>query len=305
MPAEELQLATYLRREHVLCGMDAATRDEALRRLVTLVHEQEDGFDLEGAVAAAIDREKVAPTVIAPGLALPHARLADIDRLCVAVGTSPGGIVFDRAEPPVHLVILVLTPRSEPSAYLRVVAAVSKTLGDAEVRGRLLACRHGDQLFEMLSGRETVLPGYLRARNVMNPAPVALKEGDTLAAAIDAFCRNRVADLPVVDEEGDLRGVVSVEDLLRLSLPEHLLWMEDLSPILDFQPFAELLRRDQETRVADFMREEYRSIAPETPAIQLARMFAVHGVRQIYVLDGRRLLGAVNLQSFIAQIFWG
>ena len=121
-------------------------------------------------------------------------------------------------------------------------------------------------------------------------------------AAKDAWPLDKVEDKSGVLEE--LRGVIGPEDLLRFSLPEHLLWMNDLSPILNFQPFAELLRKDQETRVADFMREEPLVVSPETPAMELARLFITRGVPQILVAEGRKLLGIVNLKEFTSQIFW-
>ena len=100
------------------------------------------------------------------------------------------------------------------------------------------------------------------------------------------------------------RGVIAIEDLLGLSLPQHLLWMEDLTPIENFEPFSELLRKDSETKVADFMRDKFVAILPETPAIQLAKIFLMQGIRQIQVVEGSRFLGSVNLDSFISQIFW-
>ena len=83
-----------------------------------------------------------------------------------------------------------------------------------------------------------------------------------------------------------------------------LLWMEDLSPIENFEPFAELLRKDSETKVADFMHDKYVSVPPDMPAIQLAKIFLMKQVRQIQVVEGRRFLGSVNLDSFNSQIFW-
>jgi CBS domain-containing protein len=138
----------------------------------------------------------------------------------------------------------------------------------------------------------------------MNRNPVTLDEGDTLAHAIQAFCSNRVMDIPIVDEDGDLRGVIAIEDLLGQSLPQHLLWMEDLSPIENFEPFAELLRKDSETKVADFMHDTFVAIPPEMPAIQLAKIFLMQKVRQVQVIDGQKFLGVVNLDSFSSQIFW-
>jgi len=81
--------------------------------------------------------------------------------------------------------------------------------------------------------------------------------------AITALCSRRMLDIPVVDEEGDLRGVIGMEDLLRQSLPQHLLWMEDLTPILRFEPFADMMKKDHETKLADFMSEEFISVSPE------------------------------------------
>ena len=80
--------------------------------------------------------------------------------------------------------------------------------------------------------------------------------------------------------------------------------MQDLSPILHFQPFADVLRRDRETRVADFLREEYVAVAPNLPAIQVARLFLMHKVRQIVVADGRRFVGVIDVEDFVTQLFW-
>ena len=139
---------------------------------------------------------------------------------------------------------------------------------------------------------------------MMDPTPATLLESDHLGTAINIFCERRVYDIPVVDEQGDVRGVVSLEDLLRLSLPEHLLWMNDLTPIIQFEPFADLLRKEREMHLADFMREEYVKVSPDVPAIQLAKMFIMEKTRQILVMEGRRLAGVVNLHGFISKLFW-
>jgi CBS-domain-containing membrane protein len=145
---------------------------------------------------------------------------------------------------------------------------------------------------------------YLTAADVMNADPVTLLESDTLSRAITVLCSQQMLDVPVIDEDGDLRGIIGMEDLLRQSLPQHLLWMEDLSPILRFEPFAEMIKKDNETKLADFMREDFVSVPPETPAVQLAKIFLMRPVRQIQVLNGHRLLGVVNLDGFSTKLFW-
>lgn len=298
----DIQLSDCLSRDSILFEVDSTMRDDVLSLLVEQLCKTRHGFDRDAAVQALKERESVLPTVIAPGVALPHARLENMDHPLVAIATTRHGIVFDDDKDPVNLILLVLTPKNAPSAYLQILSMLSSILRDVDVptfvRGAGI-----DDLYELFNAKEKTVD-YLTAADVMNADPVTLLECDTLNTAISTLCSRRMLDVSVVDEEGDLRGVISMEDLLRQSLPQHLLWMEDLTPILRFEPFTEMMKKDQETKLADFMSEEFVSVTPDTPAVQLAKIFLMSQTRQIQVLSGRRLMGVVNLSSFSIKLFW-
>jgi len=305
MTSREVRIADYLQEDCILCGMKADSRDEAIGQLVELLHQKAGGFDATVASRSVIARERLSPTVLAAGLALPHARLADLDHPLLAMATSHSGIDFEAVgEDPVHVIVLILTPKNDPGAYLRLMASLSRTLNEERTVKRLSVAAHPREVCGILTEGPERLEIRLNAASVMNSNPVTLDEGDTLAHAIEAFCSNRIMDIPIVDAEGDLRGIIAIEDLLGQSLPQHLLWMEDLSPIENFEPFAELLRKDSETKIADFMHDKYVAIPPEMPAIQLAKIFLIQQIRQIQVVENQRFLGVVNLDSFTSQIFW-
>ncbi len=292
--------------KNILCGLKATTRDAAIRELTTHLHGSEGGFALETAIAHVLARERGEPTVLAQGLALPHARLDHLTRMLAAVGLSRDGVDFGLpGGTPVRAILLILTPKSDPGAYLKMLVGLSRLMSQTGMPERLALCATPREACGVLQKLPEHLPPYLSAAHIMDPDPPTVRESDTLGTAIEALCRTTVTDLPVVDEEGDLRGILASEDLLRLSLPEHLLWMEDLSSIRDFQPFADLLRREGETRVADVMRESPIKVAPDTPAIEVARIFLRHpGLRMILVLQGRRFLGTINVHTFVAELFW-
>jgi mannitol/fructose-specific phosphotransferase system IIA component (Ntr-type)/CBS domain-containing protein len=298
----DIQLSDCLSRDHILFEVETTSRDEVLAQLVTQLDKTKDGFDRAAAVQALKEREEVLPTVIAPGVALPHARLEGMERPLVAIATTRVGIQFDKDKGPVNLVLLVLTPKEDPSAYLRVLSMLSGILKDIDVPA-FIDGASVDDVVDLFEAEESVVD-YLTAANVMDAEPVTLLESDTLNVAISTLCSRRVLDISVIDEEGDLRGIIGMEDLLRQSLPQHLLWMEDLTPILNFEPFAEMMKKDKETKLADFMREDFISVPPGTPAVQLAKIFLMNQTRQIQVLDGRRLVGVVSLGGFSTKLFW-
>ena len=293
------------RPETIACNLPARTRDEALAALLRLLKDDAPDLNPQSMLNDLIAREALAPTVVYPGIAVPHLRLKGLPRLLLAVGTSVPGIVFNGdAQHPVHAIFLVLTPKSAPDAYLQFLAGLSKKLLALKDVRLIAGCTSPDELCAMLTSGKDDFPPFVSAMHMMDPNPATLLESDHLGTAIDTFCTRRLYDIPVVDEQGDVRGVVALEDLLRLSLPEHLLWMNDLTPIIQFEPFADLLRKDREMKLADFMREEYVKVSPDVPAIQLAKMFLMEKTRQILVMEGRHLAGVVNLHSFISKLFW-
>ena len=298
----DIQLSDCLSRENILFEIGTESRDDALALLVGQLAETENGFDETAAVQALKEREAVLPTVIAPGVALPHARLDEMEKPLVAIATTRKGIVFDEDKDPVNLILLVLTPKTDPSAYLRILSMLSSILKDVDVP-LFVQGASADDLYELFKAEEKTVE-YLTAADVMDADPVTLLESDSLNTAISTLCSRRLLDIPVIDEEGDLRGVIGMEDLLRQSLPQHLLWMEDLTPILRFEPFADMIKKDNETKLADFMSEEFISVTPETPAVQLAKVFLMSQARQIQVLDGRHLVGVVSLGGFSTKLFW-
>lgn len=60
----------------------------------------------------------------------------------------------------------------------------------------------------------------MEARNAINPATPALQVSDTMEDALGLLMEHHVHHLPVVDEEGDLAGVISEERLMDADGPE-------------------------------------------------------------------------------------
>jgi nitrogen PTS system EIIA component len=295
----------FLAESNIVCGIKAETSHELIEKLSARLCKTTPGLNKKNIVKAVIARENIVPTVIAPGLAVPHARMADVDRMLVALGTSTEGIDFKSpGMPPVKVAVLILTPKDDPGLHLQVLSALAKDFADPENIERVAALEDAAAVLDYFTTGELKLPSFVRARDLMTRKPVTLQESDTLHKVIETFAITKVKTIPVLDNEDDLRGIVSLEDILKFSLPEHLLWMNDLSSIYRFQPFADMLKSDEETKLADFMSEDMITVDIDIPAVQLAKLFIMHKVDQILVIDKGKLAGVVNMKDFVLKLFW-
>lgn len=302
---KEAHFYHFLAEGNIVCDLQAKNSGDAISILARRLQATTAGVFADAVVEAVLEREKIMPTVIAPGLAVPHARIDGLDRLVVALGISKEGVDFATPPmPPANVIVLILSPKDKPAIHLKVISALAKDLKDPASIAKLAQLNSPQDAMRFFCMNGNPLPPYLVARDLLEPNVVTLSESDTLQKAIATLATKRVMDIPIVDDEGDVRGVVSLEDILRHSLPEHMLWMDDLSPILNFQPFAETLKKENGTKIADFMREEFISVDENVPAIQLAKIFLVNKIRQIIVTKDAKFAGVVEINSFVSNVFW-
>lgn len=295
----------FLAESNIVCNIKAKDSHELIEKLSDQLCKTTPGLNKKDMIEAVIARESVVPTVIAPGLAVPHARMANVDRMLVALGTSLDGIDFNSpGMPPVKVAVLILTPKDDPGIHLQVLSALAKDFEDPDNIERVAALEDAAAILDYFTTGELKLPSFVRARDLMTRKYVTLQESDSLHKVIETFAMEQAKTIPVIDNEGDLRGVVSLEDILRFSLPEHLLWMNDLSSIYRFQPFSDMLKSDEETKLADFMSEDMITVDIDIPAVQLAKLFIMHKVDQILVIDNGKLAGLVNMKDFVLKLFW-
>ena len=148
-----------------------------------------------------------------------------------------------------------------------------------------------------------ILPDYVCAADIMHREFTSLRNNDSLKTAIDCFIAQEISEVPVVDPEGDMVGIVSAGALLKVCLPEYLLWMSDLSPFLNFEPFTEVLRNEQSTWLSDILVREFASVQLKVPAISVAAEMTRRNASKCYVLDRKKLMGIIDLPIFLNKIF--
>jgi mannitol/fructose-specific phosphotransferase system IIA component (Ntr-type) len=299
-----IQFSSLFSPGEVLCQTEETDRDKILLNLLESLARKHGIGNTEEAYEAVLARENDLPTIVAPGMAMPHARLDVLDEIVVAVATSREGVTYDPTQPDsrVKLVVLTLVPKSSPGAYLQAISCLATICRDPSTADVVASLPTAEQVWAFFDKGGMVLPEHLRVGDVMDPVQGKLREQDTLQNAIDLFVRHRLNELPVVDKDGDLVGVVSSDELLRTCLPDSVPETGDLTPTMDFGPWAEVLRQENKACLAEIMTTRYATVDEEAPAIQIAREITRQRTNRVYVVHHRKLLGVASLETLLNRI---
>jgi PTS system nitrogen regulatory IIA component len=115
------------------------------------------GLTAGDVVDALIEREGLGPTGVGHGIALPHARLADVDQVRGLFLKLDRAIDFDAVDrQPVDLVFCLLAPKTAGVEHLKALALVSRTMRDANVQAKLRANPDADTLHTILTETQSI-----------------------------------------------------------------------------------------------------------------------------------------------------
>ena len=145
------------------------------------------------------------------------------------------------------------------------------------------------------------------AKNIMVSNYHTIPSKATVAEAVRAFKeaggpgdKRRVFGMMVVDEQGNLIGMLSMYDILILLRPKHIhIWADmddiDISGIIDT-----VCERARNVKVEDIMTTEVITVTPETHLFTILDIMLRKHVRRIPVIDKGTIVGIV----YISDLFY-
>ena len=106
---------------------------------------------------ALLEREKLGPTGVGHGVALPHARSIDVDRVCGAFILLESPVDFGSVDKlPVDVIFGLFAPENAGVDHLKALAIVSRTLRDNSICAKLRANPDPQTLFTILTENQKI-----------------------------------------------------------------------------------------------------------------------------------------------------
>ncbi|SMP43388.1 CBS domain-containing protein [Neorhodopirellula lusitana] len=150
-------------------------------------------------------------------------------------------------------------------------------------------------------GTTTTTQSPLLVSSVMQHRLVKLHENDTIQDAVEKLNDNHVSALPVVNDDDQLVGILTVTDLLRL-VQDAEQSLEDRMTIYENCYWLTELIRDTlgNNEVTTAMSVKPITASADEPLERVANLMLDHKVHHIPITtDGKQLVGMVSSLDFV------
>jgi len=148
-----MRMSDFVVREALLPSLAATTKEQAIREMVQSLcaSGQVKASEQESIVKAILKREQLGTTGIGRGVAIPHTQHEGVDRLVGTIAVSEAGVPFDSLDnEPVHIFVLLISPRDRPTEHLRALDNVARNLRDDLFCRFLRQAKTRDAIWELL-----------------------------------------------------------------------------------------------------------------------------------------------------------
>lgn len=152
-----MDIPMILKSEAVRVLGATSSKKRLMHELGDLVHAVY-GVDAQAAVDALQERESLGPTGVGHGVALPHARLKDLDRVVGALVLLEKPINFNAVDrQPVDLAFALFAPQEAGVEHLKALALISRTLRDTQLCAKLRANPVPATLYTIVTEAQSML----------------------------------------------------------------------------------------------------------------------------------------------------
>ena len=202
--------------------LEGKTKHAALSALTCAVCRDHPSLSADDVLARVEARERQLSTLVAPGIALPHARLPELAEMVIAVGLHASGLRWQTAsEERAHLLVLVLGSDDEPREHIQALAGIARLLCHGANRQALLDAVDGRTLYEAYAAaeyatrrptpthrdrltRQMLSHAAELAAGLPNAAVLIQDDGHLEAGWLEALC-SRASRVLIADEGAGLR----------------------------------------------------------------------------------------------------
>lgn len=146
-----MKITDFLTAQGVIPRLAGREKNTVLQEMAQWLAAQRESLNAEQVLHVLWERERISTTAIGEGVAIPHGKLAGIERVIGVFARSPEGVDFAALDGgPTYLFFVLLAPENAAADHLKALARISRLLKDAAFRSRLMEGQTREDIFQII-----------------------------------------------------------------------------------------------------------------------------------------------------------
>lgn len=138
----------------------------------------------------------------------------------------------------------------------------------------------------------------LTAADVMTKDVITVKKGTTIRELAELFANRRISSFPVVDDNGELIGIVTETDLIEqdksLHIPTVISIFDWVIYLESNKKFEKELKKMTGQTVGDIFTEEVDSVKTTALLSEVADIMSSKKIHAVPVVEGKKIVGVIS-----------
>jgi PTS system nitrogen regulatory IIA component len=153
-----MNIMDILVKDAVILDLGVRTKRDVLAEMAAALAKVEPRIEADRLLEVLLEREALQSTGIGEGVAIPHGKMAGLDRLVAAFARSSEGVDFESIDgQPTHHFFLLVVPEHSGGQYLKALARISRFFRNAAFRQRLADAESLEQVIGAIEEEDAAL----------------------------------------------------------------------------------------------------------------------------------------------------
>lgn len=151
MEKNSARIADLLRTADIILDLAVASKSQLFDEIGRHM-ESRHGMPQDWVVLSLSRREEVGSTALGEGVAIPHARVKNLDRIQIGYFRLTTPIPFAAPDgKPVSNILVLLVPKQAIEEHLTILADATRMFSDARFRERVQLCKEASKVKELFA----------------------------------------------------------------------------------------------------------------------------------------------------------
>ncbi len=146
----------------------------------------------------------------------------------------------------------------------------------------------------------------LKAKDIMTKEVITVYPDTEITQAASLLLKEHINGLPVVDNDGFLKGILCQSDLItqqgKIPLPSFFVILDGAMPLSTPKHIEHEVKKMAAIKVSEAMTADPISVDTETPLEDIATLMVKHNVHTIPVLERGHLVGIIGKEDILRTL---